>query len=64
MKKTLNQQPGTWAQMEQEWANTLNASGTVTNIEINIIYGANNRPTNFVVTGKINGVANSWNHAN
>jgi DNA/RNA non-specific endonuclease len=64
MKKTLNQAPGPWAAMEQEWANTLNGSGTVTNIEINISYGANGRPTTFVVSGYVNGSYTQWDHIN
>lgn len=64
MKKTLNQHPGTWAQMEQEWVNTLNANGTVTNIEINIIYGSNGRPTGFTVVADVNGVTTPYNHTN
>jgi DNA/RNA non-specific endonuclease len=64
MKKTLNQAPGLWAAMEQQWANTLNGNGTITDIEINIIYGTNGRATNFVVTGKVNGTPTVWNHIN
>jgi DNA/RNA non-specific endonuclease len=68
MKKTLNQSPGTWAAMEQEWANTLNGTngigGTVTNIQINIIYGSTGRPTGFIVTALQNGVADDWTHIN
>jgi hypothetical protein len=56
--------PGTWAQMEQEWANTLNNGGTVTNIEININYGANGRPTGFSVLADVNGVTKPYNHTN
>ena len=38
MKSTINQAPGTWYNMEQEWRNALNGGGTVTDIEINITY--------------------------
>jgi DNA/RNA non-specific endonuclease len=64
MKKTLNQSPGTWAAMEQEWANTLNGNGTITTIEINISYGTNGRPNGFIVTGLKNGSEKTWTHTN
>lgn len=64
MKSTINQNPGSWYQMEQEWRNALNGSGTVTNIEINITYGANKRPVSFSVTADVNGTPTQWNHTN
>jgi DNA/RNA non-specific endonuclease len=64
MKSTINQNPGTWYTMEQEWRNTLNGGGTVTEVEINIVYGANNRPTGFTVKAKVNGNLETYSHTN
>jgi hypothetical protein len=47
---------GAWAQMEQEWANTLNSNDAITNVKINIVYGTNGRPVGFEVEAFIHGV--------
>jgi hypothetical protein len=39
MKSSINQPPGTYAAMEQEWANAITNGGTVTNVKIEIVYG-------------------------
>lgn len=65
MKSSINQNPGSWYTMEQEWRNTLlQPGGTVTDIEINITYGANKRPTGFTVSAEVNGVTKNYNHFN
>jgi hypothetical protein len=64
MKKSLNQHPGTCAQMEQEWANALTGNGTVTNVQIIIHYGSNGRPTGFTVDATVNGVDINYPHTN
>jgi hypothetical protein len=48
--------------MEQEWRNAKNGGGTVTEIEINITYGANKRPTGFTVSARINGASIKTNY--
>ncbi len=62
MKSSINQAPGSWRNMEQEWSNTINGGGTVTNVEINIAYGANNTPTGFTVSARINGASVKTNY--
>jgi hypothetical protein len=64
MKKSINQPPGTYAEMEQQWANAINNGGTVTNVKIEIIYGAGNRPIGFDVTADVNGIPRQWLHNN
>jgi len=65
MKSSINQAPGTWYNMEQEWRNALlQPGGTVTDVEIFITYGADKRPTIFVVKAKINGMETQWTHIN
>jgi len=64
MRKTLNQSPGTWAQMEQEWTNILNNGGSVSNVQINISYGPNGRPTGFNVIATVNGNVTNYPHSN
>jgi filamentous hemagglutinin len=64
MKKSINQPPGSYAAMEQQWANALNGGGTVTNVRIEIIYGANNRPVQLNVYCKVNGVDKFYPHIN
>jgi DNA/RNA non-specific endonuclease len=63
MKSSINQNPGSWYNMEQEWRNTLlQPGGTVTDIEINITYGATKRPTGFTVSARINGASIKTNY--
>lgn len=69
MKSSINQPPGTYAAMEQEWSGAITNGGTVTNVRINITYGSNNRPTGITVSADItdiNGNVNSnvWQHSN
>lgn len=64
MKATINQNPGTWFTMENEWASVLNNGGTVTNIEININYGSNGRPLSFSVEATVNGLPKDYPHTN
>jgi hypothetical protein len=60
MKSSINQPPGTYAAMEQEWANAITNGGTVTNVKIEIVYGSNNRPIQLNVTAKVNGLFKSY----
>lgn len=64
MKSSINQPPGSYASMEQQWANTLTNGGSVTNVKIEIAYGANNRPVSFTVTADVNGIPQQWLHNN
>lgn len=57
MKKSLNQSGGDWYNMEQAWATKIQNGITITDLEINIVYGANGRPTKFVVKWKEDGIA-------
>jgi hypothetical protein len=50
--------------MEQNWRTVIDNGGTVTNIEINILYNANKRPIGFEVDAKVNGVNTHWSHTN
>jgi hypothetical protein len=60
MKSSINGPGGSYYQMETEWKNALNASGnasgTVTDIDIIITRGANNRAIRFEIDYKINGI--------
>jgi hypothetical protein len=50
--------------MEQEWANTITNGGHVTNVKIDIIYGADNRPIRIEVSADVNGVTKPYVHIN
>lgn len=64
MKSSINQPPGTYAAMEQEWANVITNGGTVTNLKIDIIYGLDNRPIRIEVVADVNGVTKPYVHIN
>ncbi len=65
MKSSLNQNPGGWYTMEQQWKTALGQTGgAVTDIEIQIIYGANKRPTKFLVKAKVNNEIKLYQHSN
>jgi DNA/RNA non-specific endonuclease len=65
MKKSINQHPGSYAAMEQQWANVFNNGGTVTNVRMELIYsGASKRPIQINVKAVVNGVEQNYPHFN
>ena len=44
IKINISQSTGTYYKMEQEWSSALSSGGTVRNVKIDIIYGADGRP--------------------
>lgn len=67
MKSSINQPPGTYAAMEQEWANTITNNGNVSNVKITIKYedpNFSNRPTKFEVNATVNGNVKFYEHFN
>jgi filamentous hemagglutinin len=65
MRPGINQAPGSYAAMEQQWANALNAGGTVTNVRIELIYsGTSKRPIRIEVKADVNGVTIPYIHNN
>ncbi len=69
MKSSINQPPGSYAAMEQQWANTITNGGTVSDVKIKLLYENSsfpNRPTRIVVEARINNspTLTSYTHIN
>ena len=69
MKSSINQPPGTYASMEQQWANTITNGGTVTDVKITLLYenpSFPNTPTRISVEARINNSPNltTYTHTN
>ncbi len=64
MKASINRAGGTYYRMETEWKSVLNNNGTVTNIEWDIIYGLDGRPTEIKVTCDVNQRTKIYTHIN